>query len=67
MLPPHVPRNAVRTNWIDAFKDLFCSGKPRINDSKFKPEPRFVASRQKSNRRKSTYRPRSGSTYNLHE
>ena len=53
MFPPHVPRSAVRVNWIDAFKDVFCSGKPRINDSKFKPKPIFVAGRQKSNRKQS--------------
>ena len=67
MFPPHVPRNGVRVNWIDAFKDLFCSGKPQIKDSKFKPKPSFVASRQKSSRGHSTYRPRANSAFNLYE
>jgi len=67
MLPPHVPRSATHVNWIDAFKDLFCGGKPQINDSKFKPQPRVVPSKQKSNRKQSTYKPRSGSSFNLYD
>ena len=67
MLPPHVPKNAIRVNWIDAFKDLFCGGKPRINDSKFKPKPGFVAGRKKSKRGKSTYKPQGQSAFSQYK